>query len=152
MCFSGNYTIWCLLDKYEELFVRVYPKNSPQFINENKLESRPYQPIHGQYKKENYQSYGLEQLPYLWGMYDKKEAFSNSIVNHAINKNQNQKYDLDLSNAQVYKRNYLLIKADAQQTGTMTVHLGTTKNNLFTSSNSFKFNLIKGENIRYLIR
>jgi hypothetical protein len=112
------------------------------------LNSEVIKSIDYNYGIEDYHSYHLINIPYIWANYD-KIGIDKKEEQLIINKNSSI-YDFSSINKQY--GNYLFVNASSAKEGTMTVQLGREDKNGFNPLSKFDFSLNKGNSQNYLIR
>ncbi len=141
----GSYAIWCNAQSFDRTYRQIAE------IQRHDTAS-PYTLIDYQYgDAESLHDYQLEDLPYLWGMKDDKEAYLNKPIN-VLKPENDQLYRIGAGSFSKEKGNYLLIEADAKTDGKADLLLLASVNDRENQLARFNFAIKAGEKCRYLIR
>jgi hypothetical protein len=145
-----KYVLWCRSEKYNEVYNSLLNSN----MKPNTSEQRT---LYGMLSDYNYSelkvlhTYNLNQIPYVWGMYDVKKSYNNTVIEGAITKRDNF-YDIDIKNISKEKGNYIMIEADSKTAGNFSISFGNRNSVKFLDLNNFNFKINQGEKNRYIIR
>jgi len=151
-----GFAVWCLKDEYS-----LKGQKLDEFIRNNVAKGivLDIEPINEHYgEPQLLHKYELMQVPYIWGTYDEKESLSNCnkqielVKDTTITSKDNVNFDIDLDSIDKSTGNYILINGDSNSEGVINIELGVIDDNDFTTSITYTFNIIKGDNMNYMLR
>ncbi|MEG2289461.1 MAG: hypothetical protein RSA29_15035 [Clostridium sp.] len=152
-----GFAIWCLNDEYESKVQRLN-----EFMENNKASGikSDVELINEYYGDPKLlHRYDLMQVPYIWGTYDEKNSAINCnnqsgvLDNVVLSNGVPVIEDIDLTSIDKSTGNYIKVNGDSDNEGIFNVELGMVdKDSKFTTAIAYSFNIVKGEDINYMLR
>jgi hypothetical protein len=139
-----SFVFWCRNDMVQETLRKI---NNTSFL-------LPYMPIgKDYYKTEILHDYNIGSIAWLWGMFDNHKAWDNKISQNLFF-DDNGYAEIEQKSINKKHGNYLDIVISAHEEGNASVELTqlSVADNTEIPSTVFRFKIMAGEHIRYLIR
>lgn len=133
LCIFGDYVMWCKKEDFDSISNRDFKYSICDY------EYGSLEELH---------TYNLEQLPYIWAMYDREQ--NDSLISFETEADLLQ-YDLDISSISKSDGNYIFLELYSETDGNCSLQFGYRDNLKFKQLNQFNFKLKSGLN-RYAVR